>query len=231
MNWLLLLVILILIAYAVTGLKRGLIKTIFSMCSVLLALILTICISPRIGKALQNNEKLYDTIKGKVISIIPEENIGDSEEEQDKFIDQLDLPKAMKDTLIKNNTSMMYEKFSTQDVKEYVANYVTCMAINALAYILTYIAIRILLSIICKTLDVISKLPLIRQVNQLAGLAIGLVQGLLAVWVLFLILTIFSGSAVGQQAFTMIDSSPILGFLYNNNILLGFVTSATKVFM
>jgi len=84
---------------------------------------------------------------------------------------------------------------------------------------------------LCIALDLISKLPLLNGVNKTAGLLAGLLHGLVIVWVFFLIITVFGGTKIGQQALEMIGESEILSFIYNNNLLLKFITSATKMLL
>jgi len=43
-------------------------------------------------------------------------------------------------------------------------------------------------------------------------------------------LTTFGGAEFGQKIFLMIEESKLLSFIYNNNLILPFVTSATKLF-
>ena len=54
---------------------------------------------------------------------------------------------------------------------------------------------------------------ILNQINRTAGLLLGAVQGLVVVWLLFIILTVISGSQLGETAFQQINSSGILSFI------------------
>jgi hypothetical protein len=94
---------------------------------------------------------------------------------------------------------------------------------------MTFIIILILLWIICIALDIVSKLPLLNQLNKTAGLAAGLIHGLAVVWLFFILITMFQSTELGQKAMGMIGESQALSLIYNNNFLLQFITSVTKM--
>ena len=97
------------------------------------------------------------------------------------------------------------------------------MIINAIAFVVTLILAIIALAILCKTLDLLAKLPLLKQINAVAGLGAGVVEGLLLVWILFVILTMFAGSEFGRSSLEMIAENPLLDFLYKNNMVSKFI--------
>jgi len=67
---------------------------------------------------------------------------------------------------------------------------------------------------------IIGELPVLGTVNHLAGGALGLVLGLIIVWVGFLILALVYSTDFGKVCFEMIEDSSILTFLYEHNPLL-----------
>lgn len=225
MNWLLIVVIVLLAGYAISGIKNGFIKTVFMLVSVIAALILTVLLSPIVDDMLTNNEKIYGKISENVEKVFAIEEKAVQDEDHEDLIRGLMLPSSIKETLIRNKND------SIKDINEYIVNYMTGITINALAFILTFVVIRVILWVISLALDLISKFPVLKQINKAAGLAAGILHGLIMIWLLFIFLTIFSGTGFGQKAFAMIDDSTILSIIYNNNMLLGFVTRAAKIFL
>jgi uncharacterized membrane protein required for colicin V production len=228
MNWLLIVIGIIILSNAFIGLKTGFIKTVFSLVSLVLALVLTIWISPVMKDFLKGNDKIYGGISHGIEKILP---FGDEEvpsENQTSEIEKLKLPKSIKDSLIKNNTAQSYKTLVEKSFKGYISDYLTGIIINALAFSVTFIIIIILLSAICIALNLISKLPLLNSLNKTMGLLAGLAQGLIIVWLFFIVLTVFSSSPFGRDAMELVGESQILSILYNNNYLLGFITDATK---
>ncbi len=229
MNWLLVVVLIILISNAVIGMKVGFIKTVFSLVSLILALILTMWISPIVKNYMNENEKFYNGIATKVEKLLPFGEDEIVEEEQPKAIEGLSVPKSIKEGLLKNNTAESYKEMAITSFKQYVSRYLTGVIINSLSFIVTFVAILILLWVIFMALDLISKLPLLNQVNKTAGLLAGLVHGLIVVWLFFILLNVFGGTAFGQSVMKLVGENEVLSIIYNNNILLKFITGATKL--
>ncbi|HWT75711.1 MAG TPA: CvpA family protein [Mobilitalea sp.] len=231
MNWLLLVVLAILVVNTLIGMKAGFIKTVFSLCSLVVAVILTIWISPYVNDFMRGNEKIYDGISSKVEKMLPFSAEEAAKSEQVSLIEKLSLPQSIKDSLIENNNADVYKALAIDNFKDYVTNYLTGVIINAMAFIITFIVLLILLWVICLTLDIVSKLPLLNQINKTAGLLAGLLHGLVVVWLFFILLTVFGSTDIGQKAMQMIGDSQILSMIYNNNFILKFITSITKMIL
>lgn len=228
MNWLLIIVCIVILGNAIRGMKVGFIRTIFSLVSMILAVILTIWISPVMKDFLKSNEKFYDGLTYRIEKMLPFSTEKVVEEEQEGLINEMKLPKSLKESLKENNTLEKQKELAANTFQEYISRYLADIIINALSFILTYIIISALLWVICMALDIISKLPLIHSVNKTAGLLAGCVQGLFVVWLFFILLTVFGSISFGQKIMEMIGESEILSLIYNNNILLRFITGATK---
>ena len=80
-------------------------------------------------------------------------------------------------------------------------------------------------------LDIISKLPILNELNHFAGLAVGVLQGLLFLWIACTILTACSGTQWGQDAMNMIGQSKLLSVIYNNNLILKYITNLSKLLL
>jgi hypothetical protein len=74
-------------------------------------------------------------------------------------------------------------------------------------------------------IDVISELPVLHGVNRLAGGVVGIGVGLIAVWLLFLAVTLFYATSLGQSCFRQIEANEILNILYQKNYILHFLSS------
>ncbi|MGB4661632.1 MAG: CvpA family protein, partial [Mobilitalea sp.] len=211
--------------------KVGFVKKVFSLCFMIVAVILTIWINPYVNDFMRGNDQISGSISTKVETVFHLENEKEADVSvQTEQIEGLSLPQSIKDSLVKNNTADVYEALSINSFKEYVTTYLSGIIINALAFIITFLVILIALWIVSIALDLISKLPLINQINKTAGLLAGIVHGLVIIWLFCILVTVFGGTEFGQKALQMIGESQLLSFIYNNNFLLQFVTGATKMF-
>jgi uncharacterized membrane protein required for colicin V production len=222
MNWLLIIVLGIIILNAFIGRRVGLIKIIFSLFSFIIALILTVWISPTVNGMLKNNEMVYEKASQKVEDMLFREEAETTDEND--MIEGLPLPKSIKESLQENKDKQV------TNIKSYITSHVTDVVINALAFVLTFVVVFVALWILSIVLNIISKLPILNQLNKLAGFLVGGLQGVIIVWILFIIITIFSGSDLGGTASSQIESSQILSFLFDKNFLLNIVLDAVSVF-
>jgi len=229
MNWMLIAVLVILAGCTIYGRVVGLVKTVFTMFSTIIVIAATIWLSPYVSQWMQGNEKIFGTFTEKVDSIVNFDGIGDKVSEQVEFINNLPLPSELKKVIQDNNNSETYAQLAVDDFEAYVVNYLACIIINALAFAATFLVLRIAMWILSITLNLLSKLPVINGVNKLAGLAVGFAHGLLIVWVAFVLITMFGGSEFGQSALKMIGESQILEFLYDNNLIMKFITNTGKI--
>jgi Colicin V production protein. len=228
MNWLLIGIISILILFMVIGYIRGFIKKIVSICSLIVALILVSFLTPYTSSFIQNYTPIYASIKGQCLNNIQEplsKMEGSTKSAQIQFINELPVPASVKEGLISNNNSSAYTSLAVEQFSDYVAGYLAKWIVNAISYIVVFIFVIIFLRIIFMTLDLVSKFPIINGINKMLGLLMGFIEGILVMWLLFLVLTIFINTTLGAQAFLMINNSKVLTFLYNNNYLLKVITN------
>lgn len=235
MNVLTIVIIAFLAVNAVIGMKRGLIKTVFSMFSVIVALILTAFVSPIVTQKLQENEKVMDYFSEKVDAVLPFDevesmlNLEAKKTEQAEFLQSLPLPESIRKQLMEDNSADFYSALGVDNFRDYLCNYIACMIISAISFVLTFLVLILLLKVLCVSLDLISKLPVLNQVNHLLGMAAGIAYALLLIWVGGVVLTAVSGTAAGSSLLEMVNDSAFLSFLYNNNPLLGKVSDLSKV--
>lgn len=221
---------------ALAGMKRGLIKTVFSMFSVIVALLATAFLSPVLTQWLQGNENVMEYFVEKADAVLPFDevesmlNLEKKEAEQKRFLDSLPLPESIREQLVQNNSRDFYKTLGVDTFRAYLCNYIACMIISALSFVATFAAMLILLKVLCFSLDLISKLPVLNQVNHLLGMAAGLAYALLLVWVGGVILTALGSTEAGSSLMKQVNDSAFLSFLYNNNPLMGKVADLDKLF-
>ncbi len=228
MNWLVILVLLFLGAYMIRGYHNGLIKTVFSICAVFLALMVASLGSSTLGGVLKDNETIYKAVNSKVVKTLEVESEAKSNEDQQNYIDSLPIPKRLKDALEENNNKKVYELMDTSKFGDYVSGYITGMILNAIAFVLLFVVTLILVRVLANVLDIVSRLPVLHSLNKIGGLFLGILHGFVVLWILCVALTIFSGTGIGETCFKAINDSVFLSLIYNNNLLLHFVVNAAQ---
>ena len=103
------------------------------------------------------------------------------------------------------------------------------LIMNIIAFVLTWVIVASFIWLAVMTLDVIANLPVIHGMNQVLGLLLGFMQALAIVWIAFLVITIFSSTAIGKLLMEMIEKSMILDKLYDLNVFLNFLQKTIKI--
>lgn len=230
MNWLLLIVILFIGIFCYRGWSLGIIKSIFLICSTILALVITSICNPIVSNMLCSNEKIVSATSDAVSHTMGidkekgKKNTIKNKKEQNKKIEELPLSNHIKKQLVKNNTQKVYSNLLADTFEEYLCKYIAVMIIRVLSFLILYIVVRTGVFILAKMLDIISKLPVIKQMDKAAGLILGGLQSILLIWIGCTVLTLFSGTVIGKEIYECINNSVILTFIYNHNILMMLLT-------
>jgi uncharacterized membrane protein required for colicin V production len=220
MNWLTFIVIVIFGLFFWLGMKKGLIKMIYSVGILAAGLLLTAILNPLVSSFLHHNNSIYQFVYDAVEENINLEGKIKTLNEENNVINELPLPELVRQKLKENNNTEVYEAMAVKSFKAYVYKYITNMILNGISYISVYILITVILYIMAETLDLISRLPVLKELNQLAGGAVGLLEGLLAFWIFCTVVAIFSSTGWAQKIYEMINQSAVLSTLYNGNLIL-----------
>lgn len=224
MNWLFWVVAALIAYHVIDGLHRGFIKKSVSAVSLIVTLVLVTYLTPQITTFIQEHTSLQDSLQEKCSEIfLNGEYNQDVKTDQVMMIENMDLPENIKEMLLENNNSEAYDLLEVSGFHEYVGAYLANIIINALAYLLTFVIVWTLLRAILLALDIVTKLPLLHGINQLAGGILGLVIGVVLVWIAFLLVTILCNGELGREFFKLISENQFLMLLYNSNVIMKIV--------
>ena len=95
--------------------------------------------------------------------------------------------------------------------------------INGICFLISFAIATILMYMILYAVDILTALPVIGTLNRIGGICIGCIQGLIWIWVIFLIITIICDTPAGIYLQGQIRSDPILTWIYDNNMLMKIV--------
>ena len=186
MNWLSIAVVVFLIFMAAFGAKRGLVRMIMSFAATLLALGIVALIDQPLEQAIREHTSLEETIENTVRSYV-EESIqsaaGSTAVRVQKTIDNLMLPETLKASLREGNTPENYMNMGVKDASDYVVKWLSSLVFSVIVYICAFILVRIGLWLATLVLDSLVRLPVLRQLNMLAGGAIGILLAVLLLWI------------------------------------------------
>lgn len=203
---------------------------VYSIGILIVGLVLSAVLNPIVSNFLHNNNSIYQFVYQAVEENIHLEGKAKTLNQENLIIDNLPLPEMLRQKLKENNNTEVYQAMAVKSFKTYIYKYITNMILNGVSYFGVYLCITIILCILTGTLDLIGKLPVLKEVNQLAGGVVGLVQALLIFWIFCTVLAIFSNTEWAQSLYKMINESVILSTLYNGNFLLRIITNLKNTF-
>lgn len=221
MNWTLIAVLAILLLTCFLGLRKGLIKMAYSLVVVLVVTIVTSIFAPKLASYLKDNTTWDDALEKKTESFLEDKGI--LKEGVDIDVTELPLPFTVKDKIAQ--TAKDYTTSMAETYNDFVVRTVSSVIFSAIVYIAFFVIMLALAGIIGMLLDVISKLPVLKQVNKAAGAAIGLAEGLIIVWVLAIFVMVFGNFEFAAHIHKDIDANGFLKFLYDKNLIMYFVTN------
>ena len=146
--------------------------------------------------------------------------------EQTEMIQNLPIPEFLKNLMLNYNNSEGYRKLNVNNFTGYTVQFFANVMLNIVAFIVTLVVVQLIIWTIMTALNIFSRLPIIHLINQFGGLIVGMLQGLFAVWMLFLVIAIFSGTEIGMMLMNMIVQSPILKPVYESNMFLKIIVQA-----
>ena len=185
------------------GLTGSLIKILSFVLSIVIAFVLFIPVSNLIIDKTQIDDNLEQSIREMVIS-----------EEQEE---ENNMPEAITD-YIGQQVEQAAEDAKTAAVDS-AARDVAETIVKAGTWIALFIVARILLIFLKFITSLIAKLPVIKQFDKLGGIAYGLIEGLIIVYLL-LALVSFIAPMFDNSIIVAIKDSFVGSIFYNNNLLL-----------
>ena len=225
-QWLPIAVGVFLVSMMLYGHYRGFLRQSVSVGALIITIMAVRYATPYVTGFLQENTQIRQSVAQMMVQATGIDGLQEEQEDMPAFqriaIENLKLPQSMKDALIENNNSEVYQLLGVDRFIEYVSTYLAGMLINAIVSVLMFLATFILIQLLVRWLDLIARLPIIYGLNKIAGALLGLAHGLLLLWVGGLLLDLFSATPLGASLMDQVRESAWLSFLYQYN-LLGFL--------
>lgn len=181
---------------------------------------------------LSNNEEVNaylssDELAGQSVDTTKLTQISDKMNEiVEQIGEKFELPDVLVDALKDNSSNEMLStmsEYGTTSIRDITLNIaasrLTDIVFNALMYVIILVILYIIIRMCLVFTNVLSKLPLVGETNKILGSVVGLCEGLIVVWLFFIIITAFGNTEFASNLLVDINENPILAFLYNYNPL------------
>ncbi|MBQ8148738.1 MAG: CvpA family protein [Lachnospiraceae bacterium] len=231
MNVLTIIILVIAAVCICLGCMRGLFRTLLVVGATIAAMVLSSYACPYVSKFIQKNTNIEEKIE---VAIVERLSLDVSEQSGTKFeqmqmIEDLPCPEALKLAIVNNNNADIYTGLNVTGFQAYLASYLSSITINCLAYVIVMLAITVLFYVLIHISNALKEIPIIGAIDKVGGILLGSVQALGIIWSFFILISFIGNTELGIAAFTQISESPVLNFLYENNMLMNVITNISNV--
>ncbi|MBQ4361610.1 MAG: CvpA family protein [Lachnospiraceae bacterium] len=204
-------------------------------------------VSGRVDKLMAEQLELPEEVKAKIEFVGGDDAAGDAKsaealkaaekagvpgvkltrKQQTDLIENSRLPGFLKEILLENNNSEIYNRLGVDSFAGYMKAYLTELIINVLAYVTSFLLAFIIYRLILAAAHLVDHLPLARALNHGFGGILGLLQGLVILGLFFAALVLVCRTQFGRACYACIEESRYLTFLYEYNPIMAIVTAVT----
>ena len=149
----------------------------------------------------------------------PAEDAGVLPAAQRMAIEKMKLPQSVKNVLLENNNSEFYKLLGVDRFEEYISTCLADMLINTVGSVLVFAVSYVAIHLVIRWLDLLSRIPILCGLNQMAGGVVGLAEGFLILWIAGFVLSFFTETPVGQMLEEQINKSIWLSLIYRYNLM------------
>ncbi|MBQ3201028.1 MAG: hypothetical protein IJB22_03815 [Clostridia bacterium] len=215
------------------GVYKGFLSTLFSIGAFIVSWLVSILCVPLGARAVKSSEALFNMM---LYYTEGSEYIADAElsrmpisalstAEINEIVSAADVPYPMGKRILENIAEEAFAAEGVATIGDYFNQTIVCVFINILVFLVVFAIIRLVLGFILSGVDYAWKLPQLRAGDGILGGGLGLVHGILALFLFFMLLPIGLVFLAGKLQFVtdMINGSFFAHFFYRSNFLLGMM--------
>lgn len=223
------------------GYKRGLTGCLIKILSFFLAIIVACVLVKPVASVIINNTQIDEKIQASILENFnaEEDNNSDNNSNDETIVENekeisAELDEAIESEEIKNSFAeplLIYLneqiESTTEQVKndaiEVTAYNLSKLTINVVTFLVLFLLGSILLRFIKALTTLITKIPVIKQIDKLGGIIYGTLKGALIIFFILMLISIISPATNSYELGNLIQQSYLGSLLYNNNILLKII--------
>ena len=194
-----LIIILIIALFTFIGYKQGLVKIAIKILAFFIALIVAMSIYQPVAKLVIDKTNIDENIESAITAKVLPENVKEKTD-------------ILPNSLVESGVNTVNELARTATEK----------IISVATFIVIFIVLKFALKFVSFLADLITKLPLIKQLDKAGGTVFGFLKGCMILIIIFAIISLAS-PLIDVKYIEIINNSLIGSYLYNNNLILGLI--------
>lgn len=227
MNWLDIVIIAILLINIVKGLQSGFVTAFFGLSGMIASVFTALFYHNRVSLYLNSNYDLIGKTKRFLESklTIPLETAGThlndmARSQLQQTISNLSLPEPLKNLLVKNADAANINFFGGMaTVGNYVTTFVSNMVVNIISFMIVFMAVKLMFSVISFFLDRLVQREGMGFYNRLAGLGFGAIKGVIIIMIFATVLTPIITVVSAESINKAVETSKMFKFFYVYNFI------------
>jgi uncharacterized membrane protein required for colicin V production len=223
----------ILLASIAAGFYKGLLATAANTVGTFLAMLMAGWFSGGMALRVKLAGKLIPTLQyysetsGMIgsVEIARTGVLGMTQARLDGIFQNVHLPTPIGNWYVHNVLGAVYAKDGLSTLGDYLSQTVAEAAVSIACFLVVFFIAYIAIALAVNLLHSIIKFPQLKYVDGVLGGAVGLLRGLLLVFVLFLVMPLALSMLPVQQVKDLVASSHTAGFFYQHDFLFSFIRS------
>jgi|GEM_PF-813254 len=198
-----LVLILILAFFIYRGVRKGFAKSVLGLFSFVISIALAFCLYQPVSGFVKNSaygQKIYEATREKLAGQV-----------------EIKLPGVLPGAVAQTVNE------AAGNTLDSVSRTFSDMIINVLSFVLLIILIKILLFLLSKAVDLVAKLPLLKQANSFLGLLFGILNGAIFVMIVLAFFSSTQNLPWGGWFVAELEKSALAKALYDKNFLLLYI--------
>lgn len=205
----------LLIYTGVKGYNKGFVQSLLEIAATFIIIPLAIILAIPISSVVYENTPIVKEIENNLTVYIVEN--ANKKEENNKQ-EETKTPNIIQNMINKNLNDTVSQ--TKENVIRDTAKSITKMAIQAVIILAIYIIANIVLMVFRSTLGgLIDNLPLINNINGLAGTVLNIIKYAIILFVVLYLLNIYQSATMNKEISRFISNTVVTKELYNNNII------------
>ena len=214
-DFLTLIVIIYILLVAVKGAIKGFYGAMITTLFVIGLFVMTLMFSPKTYNVIRNSQTVNSYLEETAWNIVGTETEKIAAGMDNSLLKYIPVSDELGAALQNRDAGAI----RSESIQNYLKNAVKTLLLYAAAVILTIIFSDVILVILVIILHKFVEFPGVRQVDRVMGFVLGLLEGLIGVWVLLAILHLFEFTETGGNLLQAVQASPMLSMLEEYNLV------------
>ena len=205
---------------------RGMIRTVLAFLVIVLTVFVTYTATPVVYQSLHGSANVNNYLQKQSGTVI--ENLANgiaSGTDSTGWMEILPLPEEAQQVIALGDHALIAQMLTQEPTKSTLAIQLANIITRILSTILTAVSVFIILTIIRFILLRIADLPGISALDHFLGFVIGIIKGVVVIWIGLLIIRLIALTGNGTQLVRQVNDSEILTILDNYNMVRRLVMS------